>query len=114
MLINIVINFAVRLIPFVSNLVDAAIKCNSKNVRLFKEHLDKTYKPRAQQDLDNALSVDRRLRPTIIYEDFLDDKLLLAYNSRNKRPLRVNSRRRGLLDEEIGLLRVNNKKGRRP
>lgn len=80
MIVNIIVNFAVGLIPFVGNLADAAIKCNSKNVRLFENYLDKTYKPKQQQDLDNALPADRRLRPATVYEDFVDDKPL-AYNT---------------------------------
>jgi hypothetical protein len=40
MVINMVVDFAVGLIPFVGDFADAAIKCNSKNVRLLEEHLN--------------------------------------------------------------------------
>jgi hypothetical protein len=108
MIINMIIDFAVGLIPFVGDLADAAIKCNSKNVRLFEEHLDKTYKPKEQQDLDNALPAARRPRPATVYEDFSDDELPPAYDSRNdnvQRPSRAHSGRRGSPDEEMGLPR---------
>jgi hypothetical protein len=88
--VNIIIDFAVSLVLFVRDLADAAIKCNSKNVRLFKEHLDKTYKPKQQQDLDKSLLVECRPCPATVYKEFLDNKLL-------------HSRRRGVLDKESRL-----------
>lgn len=45
MLINIILDFVVGLVPFVGDLADAAFKCNTKNVRLLEEALDKKYKP---------------------------------------------------------------------
>jgi hypothetical protein len=108
MVINMIVDFAVGLIPFVGDLADAAIKCNSKNVRLFEEHLDKTYKPKQQQDLDDALPADRRPRPATIYEDFSDDELPPTYEERHdnvQRPSRAHSGRRGAPDEEMGLPR---------
>jgi hypothetical protein len=90
MVVNIIVDFAVGLVPFVGDLADAAIKCNSKNVRLFEEHLDKTYKPKQQQDLDNSLLVECRPCPATVYEEFSDNKL-------------SHSGRRGVPDEESGL-----------
>lgn len=46
MLINILIDFAVGLVPFIGDLADAAFKCNTKNLRVLETHLDKKYKPR--------------------------------------------------------------------
>ncbi|EME85647.1 uncharacterized protein MYCFIDRAFT_202214 [Pseudocercospora fijiensis CIRAD86] len=47
MLINIVLDFAIGLVPFVGDLADAAFKCNTKNLRLLERHLDEKYKPQA-------------------------------------------------------------------
>jgi hypothetical protein len=60
MVINMVVDFAVGLIPFVGDFADAAIKCNSKNVRLFEEHLDRIYKPK--EDSFEALSLAEHAR----------------------------------------------------
>lgn len=46
MLINILIDFAVGLVPFIGDLADAAWKCNTKNLRLLETHLDKKHRPR--------------------------------------------------------------------
>jgi hypothetical protein len=45
MMINIALDFAVGLIPFVGDFADAAFKCNTKNLRLLEKTLDKKYKP---------------------------------------------------------------------
>jgi len=109
MIINMAIDFAVGLIPFVGDLADAAVKCNSKNVRLFEEHLDKKYKPQALIDADNALPKERRPRPATVYEDFSDEDLPSAYDDRHnnvQHPSRTYSSRRDRLpDEEMGLPR---------
>lgn len=45
MLINILLDFAVGLVPFIGDLADAAFKCNTKNVALLERHLDGKYRP---------------------------------------------------------------------
>jgi hypothetical protein len=58
MVTNMIVDLVVGLIPFVGDLADAAIKCNSKNVRLFEEHLSKTYEPKQQQKLYSVLPAE--------------------------------------------------------
>ncbi|KAF2705968.1 hypothetical protein K504DRAFT_387071 [Pleomassaria siparia CBS 279.74] len=117
MVINMVIDFAIGLIPFVGDLADAAIKCNSKNVRLFEEHLDKKYKPKAQQDYDDALPRERRPRPATVYEDFSDEEAPPSYDGHRdyvQRPSRAHSGRRDRVrDEEMGLPREDTHRSRR-
>lgn len=117
MVFNMIIDFLVGLIPFVGDLADAAIKCNSKNVRLFEEHLDKTYKPKRLQDEDNALPAERRPRPATVYEDFSDEELPHAYDDRRddvQRPSHAHSGKRDRLpDEEMGLPRQDTQRSRR-
>lgn len=63
MLINILIDFLVGLVPFVGDLADAAFKCNTKNLRLLEEHLDKKHKPRElQTDERDFVGVDMETR----------------------------------------------------
>ena len=50
MLINIIIDFAVGLIPFVGDLIDAAFKANTKNVRLLERHVTTARISRKQLD----------------------------------------------------------------
>ena len=45
MLVNIAADFLVGLIPFIGDLADAAFKCNTRNLRLLENVLDKKYKP---------------------------------------------------------------------
>jgi len=72
MLINMAVDFLVGLIPFVGDLADAAIKCNSKNVRLFEQHLDKVYKPK--ELIDEEKRTNKKPRPATVYEDFSDEE----------------------------------------
>lgn len=45
MLLNIAFDFGIGLIPFLGDLVDAAFRCNTRNVALLEKALIKTYKP---------------------------------------------------------------------
>ena len=97
MIINTTIDFAVGLIPFFGDLADAAFKCNSMNVRLFEEHLDKMYKPQALVDADDVLPKKRRPHPATLYEDFSDEGLPSAYDDHHdnvQHPSRTCSSRR--------------------
>lgn len=63
MLINIAIDFLVGLVPFIGDLADAAFKCNTKNLRLLEEHLDKKYKPsNLKPDERDLVGVDKEKR----------------------------------------------------
>ncbi|KAK3669342.1 hypothetical protein LTR78_010765 [Recurvomyces mirabilis] len=96
MLINIAIDFAVGLVPFIGDLADAAFKCNTKNVALLEKHLDQKYRPGAsgsrRDDERNrpVAGVDQEKRrknrqsgifmpndppPATVFEDFSDDEL---------------------------------------
>ena len=61
MILNILVDFAVGLIPFIGDLADAAFKCNTKNLRLLECHLDKKYKPSGRDERD-LVGVDREKR----------------------------------------------------
>ncbi|KAF2260349.1 hypothetical protein CC78DRAFT_620300 [Lojkania enalia] len=109
MLINMALDFLVGLVPFIGDLADAAYKCNSKNVRVFEEHLDKKYKPQQLIDAEKDVPSERRPRPATVYEDFSDED----YEHRNTlnndydsvpQPMRAYSGRRDRVpDEEMGL-----------
>lgn len=110
MVFNLAIDFLVGLIPIVGDLADAAIRANSKNVRLFEEHLDKKYKPKmvkAQED-EIVANGGRRPRPATVYEEFSDDEMDRAGIIRDgrdepQRPSRAHSGRRDRIrDEEMG------------
>jgi hypothetical protein len=89
MLINIMIDFLVGLIPFVGDVIDAAFKSNTKNVRLLERHLDQKYKPDAlKKDARDYAGVDKEERkkkrqsgifarrdppPATAFEDFDDE-----------------------------------------
>ncbi|KXS95948.1 hypothetical protein AC578_7993 [Pseudocercospora eumusae] len=63
MLINIAIDFAIGLVPFVGDLADAAFKCNTMNLRLLERHLDEKYKPQAlRKDERDFQGIDRAKR----------------------------------------------------
>jgi hypothetical protein len=63
MLINIMIDVLVGLIPFVGDVIDAAFKSNTKNVRLLERHLDQKYKPEAlKKDARNYARIDKEER----------------------------------------------------
>ena len=94
------LDFALGLIPFVGDLADAAMKCNSRNVRLLEERLDEVYKPSAQKKRDRD-SIHPPA-PATVYEDFSDSDREYS-PERNERhgnvtppqPARVPSARRG-------------------
>ncbi|KAF2859991.1 hypothetical protein K470DRAFT_258341 [Piedraia hortae CBS 480.64] len=90
MVLNILMDFAVGLIPIVGDLVDAAFKCNSRNLRLLEVHLDSKYRPASAPGRDARLysNVDREERrkkrqsgiydprdppPATVFEDFGDE-----------------------------------------
>lgn len=62
MLINIALDFAVGLIPFLGDLADAAFKANTKNARLLERSLDKKYRPRGTKDERDLAGVDKEKR----------------------------------------------------
>ncbi|KAF2688346.1 hypothetical protein K458DRAFT_427951 [Lentithecium fluviatile CBS 122367] len=123
MVINMVLDFLVGLIPFVGDLVDAAVKCNGKNVRILEEHLDEKYKPKKLVDADAKLPKEKRPRPASVYVDFSDedDERRGAYDDRYddrhddvRRPQRAYSGRRDRVpDEEMALPREDTHRSRR-
>jgi len=102
MLINIAIDFAVGLVPFVGDLADAAFKCNTKNLRLLESTLDKRYKPTSsRRDERDNVGVDREQRrknrasgifrrddppPATVFEDYSDDELREEHGDSVRRP----------------------------
>jgi hypothetical protein len=108
----ILLDFLVGLVPFVGDLADASLKCNSRNVRLFEERLDEVYKPDALQK--KSKSKERR-RPATVYEDFSEeeiDSLNASINNSNDnvhQPNRAYSpdRRARIRDEEMGMPQRN-------
>ena len=89
MMINILMDFVVGLIPFLGDLADAAFKCNTRNLRVLEEVLDKKYKP-SRRDERDLVGVDREKRrknresgiftrddppPATAFEEFSDDEL---------------------------------------
>jgi len=94
MLINIALDFAIGLVPFLGDIADAAFKCNTKNLRLLEVALDKKYKPdhAARSDERDSRKLtkeekDRRASkrksgifpradppPATVFEDFSDDE----------------------------------------
>jgi len=74
MMINILVDFLVGLIPFVGDLVDAALKANSRNVRVLEEALDKAYKPKelVEQEREQS-SKTWHPAPATVYEDLSDE-----------------------------------------
>ncbi|PSN59462.1 hypothetical protein BS50DRAFT_231965 [Corynespora cassiicola Philippines] len=109
MLLNMAIDFAVGLVPFVGDLADAAVKCNSRNVRLLEKHLDKVYKPKrlTLQEKDMAHPPP----PATAYEDFSDeeDDRRRVFDDASdvvRQPTRTYSSRRDRIpDEEMGIPR---------
>lgn len=88
MMINILADFLVGLVPFLGDLADAAFKCNTRNLRLLEETLDKKYKPQGADERDQA-GIDKEKRrknresgifhhndppPATAFEDFSDDE----------------------------------------
>ncbi|WPH01871.1 Hypothetical protein R9X50_00472500 [Acrodontium crateriforme] len=90
MMINIIIDFAVGLVPFIGDIADAAFKCNTKNLRLLEVALDKKYRPQsARPDERNMVGLDKSKRaqnrksgiyhhqdppPATVFEDFSDEE----------------------------------------
>ena len=89
MMINIMVDFAVGLVPFIGDLADAAFKCNTKKLRLLETALDKKYKPTMRDERD-MVGVDKEKRrrnrasgifrhddppPATAFEEFSDDEL---------------------------------------
>ncbi|KAF1814927.1 hypothetical protein P152DRAFT_447213 [Eremomyces bilateralis CBS 781.70] len=100
MLFNIIVDFGVGLIPFVGDLADAAYKCNSKNVRLLEEHLDKKYKPdtvRKRHKEQARLSGLVEYPPATEFEDFEDEeeerRAAMTAGNREESPARQEPRR---------------------
>jgi hypothetical protein len=69
MLLNILLDFVVGLVPIIGDLADAAIRANSKNVRLLEKRLDAVYKPEALKKRDRNSNIP----PATVFEDFSDD-----------------------------------------
>ncbi|KAF2138732.1 uncharacterized protein K452DRAFT_209985, partial [Aplosporella prunicola CBS 121167] len=47
MLFNLVFDFLVGLVPILGDILDAGYKCNTKNLRILEQELDKAYRPKA-------------------------------------------------------------------
>lgn len=113
MFINIAFDFLVGLIPFVGDLADAAVKANSKNVRVFEKYLDSQFRPKELQERDKRMveNGEEPPRPATVYEDFSDDdieRLNAAINNHDsnvRQPNRAYSpgRRERIPDEEMGI-----------
>lgn len=110
MVVNLLVDFIVGLIPFVGDLADAAIRANSRNVRLLEKHLDQKYKPKQLREEEDRYVREggRRPRPATVYEDFSDEEEERADFIREGRedvqqPARAySSRRERRRDEEMG------------
>lgn len=90
MLFFIFIDFIIGLVPFIGDLGDAVLKCNSWNANLLSEHLDKKYRPSGSgRDERNLVGTDREKRrknresgiylpqdPPVatVFEDFSDEE----------------------------------------
>jgi hypothetical protein len=118
MAVNILVDFIVGLVPFVGDLADAYVKCNSRNVRLFEERLDELYKPELQRKEDAKKPKSKRPRPATVYEEFSDeeiDSLNSAINNSTanvQQPNRSYSpgRRERIPDEEMGIAQQNGRR----
>lgn len=121
MAINILIDFFIGLIPIIGDLADAAMRANSRNVRLLEEHLDKKYKPKEVEELERNEyeETHERRRPATVYEDFSDEEYERAGVIRDGRddvqqPARAYSGRRDRIrDEEMGYSRNDKRDVRR-
>jgi hypothetical protein len=121
MAMNLVIDFLVGLIPFVGDLADAAMRANSRNVRLLEKHLDKKYKPKRIEELEDEEErrTGHRPRPATVYEEFSDEEYERAGIVREgrddvQRPARAYSGRRDRVrDEEMGYGRDDRRDDRR-
>ncbi|KAH9828922.1 hypothetical protein Tdes44962_MAKER02351 [Teratosphaeria destructans] len=111
MIINIIIDFAVGLVPFLGDIADAAFKCNTKNLRLLEVHLDQKYNPRHSRGDDRDLAgVDRETRrknrqsgiyhpsdppPATEFEDFSDNEVPAHHDGARDRPAVQQTQRTG-------------------
>jgi len=112
MYLNIIVDFAVGLVPLLGDLADAYVKCNSKNVRLLEKRLDELHKPEALQreDEQRERKTKRKTRPATVYEDFSDEEIERLNSSIDnshedvRQPNRAYSpgRRERIRDEEMG------------
>ncbi|KAF1967968.1 hypothetical protein BU23DRAFT_402320, partial [Bimuria novae-zelandiae CBS 107.79] len=120
MLFNVGLDFVLGLIPIIGDLADAAMRANSKNVRLLEEHLDRKYKPQQVRDADieEEKRTGHRRRPATVYEDFSDEEIERAGIIRDGRdnvqqPARAYSGRRDrIVDEEMGYGRSDRREDR--
>lgn len=60
MLLNIALDFIVGLIPFLGDLLDAAFKANTRNVRELEKHLDARYKPKELSEKEARVRREKR------------------------------------------------------
>jgi hypothetical protein len=126
MLLNIAMDFAVGLVPFVGDLADAAFKCNTRNLRLLEQTLDKKHKPSSSRRDDRDLAgVDREKRrknrasgmfsrndppPATVFEEFSDDELRDEHGASVQQPAPARSgTRRG---DEIPMSQMRQETGR--
>lgn len=70
MLWNIFFDFAIGLVPFVGDLIDAGWRANTRNVRLLEEVLDDAYNPAPPKEKEKI----RESRPATVYEDFSEEE----------------------------------------
>ena len=124
MLANIAADFAVGLVPFVGDLADAAFKCNTRNLRLLEQTLDKKYKP-SRRDERDAVGVDKEKRrknrasgmfarndppPATVFEEFSDEEFRGEHGDAVQQPPPVRGgARRG---EEVPMSQMRQETGR--
>jgi hypothetical protein len=126
MLINIAVDFAVGLVPFVGDLADGAFKCNTRNCRLLENALDKKYKPSSSRMDDRDLvGVDQEKRrknrasgmfarndppPATTFEDFSDDEMRDMHGESVQQPAPARTGTRG--HDEIPMTERRQETGR--
>lgn len=89
MLLNIALDFIVGLIPFLGDLLDAAFKANSRNVRVLEKLLDKRYKPKEVMEREDRIRRENRASgiryesppPATVLEDLDDDHEISAFST---------------------------------
>ncbi|KAF2104003.1 hypothetical protein NA57DRAFT_70215 [Rhizodiscina lignyota] len=83
MLLNIALDFVVGLVPFLGDLLDAAFKANSRNVRELEKLLDKRYKPKELSEKEARVRREKRASgmryesppPATVLEDMDDQEV---------------------------------------
>jgi hypothetical protein len=83
MLLNIALDFVVGLVPFLGDLLDAAFKANTRNVRELEKLLDRRYKPKELSEKQARIRKEKRasgLRyesppPASVLEDMDDQEI---------------------------------------